>query len=68
MPPHAAARRRMPPLCANPPRPWSTPRRSFASVCASSVARRAAAQGGSDLYNSDVLPHNRVAAPRSAAS
>eukprot|EP00966_Prymnesium_polylepis_P280557 6482209-Prymnesium_polylepis.1 len=30
--------------------------------------RRAAGQGGRDLRESDVLAHNRVAAPRSAAS
>ena len=30
--------------------------------------RRAASLGGSDLKKSDVLPHNRLALPRSAAS
>ena len=32
------------------------------------LRRRAASLGGSDLKKSDVLPHNRLALPRSAAS
>eukprot|EP00966_Prymnesium_polylepis_P184474 4275668-Prymnesium_polylepis.1 len=39
-----------------------------AGVGGSWRAGRAAAEGERDLRRSDVLPHNRVAAPRSAAS